>query len=185
MKKRLFISIPLPKDITDAFSSMQDRTRYRQLRWVDPSQFHVTVCFLGDVEEELLVLISEALSAVVAKAKPFDLQLQKIGLFPPKIVRPTMVWGFFQESELFEDLVRQTKDSLMKSDTSFLRLAEEWRKDIPHVTLARFRGNDYPRTFDPVPATTLRVDRIEIMESVLYPDGPMYSSLASFPFQSK
>lgn len=185
MKKRLFISIPLPKEITGAFSALQDRTRYRQLRWVDPSQFHVTVCFLGDVEEELLVLISEALSSVVAKAKPFDLHLQKIGLFPPKIARPTMVWGFFQESEFFEDLVHQTKDSLMKADTSFMRLAEEWRKDIPHVTMARFRGNDYPRAFDPTPPLTLRVDRLEIMESVLYPDGLMYTSLASFPFHTK
>lgn len=184
MKKRLFISIALPKAMTDAFSALQDRGRFRSLRWVDPSQFHVTVCFLGDVEEELLVLISDALTQVATISTAFDLQLQNVGLFPPKIVRPNMLWAFFQESDAFESLVRKVKDALMKADTSFMRLAEEWRKDIPHVTLARFRGNEYPRVFDPAPKLTLRVDRIEIMESVLYPDGPMYTSLASFPFQS-
>lgn len=184
MKKRLFVSIPIPAEAQAKLASSQERHRYRFIRWVDPSQFHLTVCFLGDVEEDLLVLISDALTTLASKEKPFDLAFERVGLFPPKLARPNMVWAFFKDSEAFEQLAKHTKDALMKADQSFMRLAEEWRKDIPHVTLARFRGTDYPRQFPQPTDMSVRADRIELMESVLYPDGPVYTSLASFPFAS-
>ncbi len=184
MKRRLFVSIPLPKAAQEALAATQDRQHF-SLRWVDPSQFHMTLCFLGDTDEELLVLISDALTTLSQQCRAFDVTLDRVGLFPPKLARPTMVWAFFKESEPFEDLAKQTKDSLMKTDTSFMKLGEEWRKDIPHVTLARFRGNDYPRTFRaPAEQVVVRVDGFELMESVLLPDGPLYKSLATFPFKS-
>lgn len=181
MKKRLFVSIPIPKEAQAALSASQNRQAYR-LRWVDPSQFHMTVCFIGDTEEELLVLVSDALTEVSKQSKPFAVPFERLGLFPPKLARPNMVWAFFKESEAFETLAKRSKDALMKADASFMRLGEEWRKDIPHVTLARFRGSEFPRSFqDPAPFEVM-ADRIELMESVLYPDGPLYTTLASFPF---
>lgn len=180
MKKRLFVSIPVAQPAQSELAAAQDRGRFR-FRWVDPAQFHLTVCFLGDTEEALLPYISEALSQTAAQAKPFDLAFERIGLFPPKFAPPNMIWAFYKESEAFEDLVKATKQQLMKADASFMRLAEEWRKDIPHVTLARFAGRDVPKDFKQ-PAANIHVQGIELMESILYPTGPAYTTLAVFPF---
>lgn len=184
MKKRLFVSIPLSTEDQKTLAAAQDRNQFRSLRWVDPAQFHLTVCFLGDTDEALLPYISDALSDCVKEQKTFSLRLQRIGVFPPKLARPNMLWAFFEENEAFEALVKSVKQALMKADAGFMRLAEEWRKDIPHVTLARFKGGEYPRQAPQAPTMNLDVREVELMESVLYPDGPVYSTLETFPFRS-
>lgn len=184
MEKRLFVSIPLPKVYQDLLAACQERDRYRGLRYVAQDQFHMTVCFLGDVNEQLLPVIADALAPVAQGRANFPLEFERIGLFPTKVRLPNMIWAFFKENEAFEVLVRDVKTALIKADPFFLPLREEWRKDIPHVTLARFRGGDYPRQAQqPSQAMpSLQVDRLELMDSVLYPDGPFYKSLAEFPF---
>jgi 2'-5' RNA ligase len=185
MEKRLFVSIPLSKEYREVLAAAQEKDQHRELRYTTAEQFHLTVCFLGDTEEQLLPLIADALSEVVAATDAFSLSFDRIDLFPLKIRQPSMVWAFFKESERFEDLARDVKNALVKADPVFLPLREEWRKDIPHVTLARFRGRNYPshprQPLSPLPP--LVVDRIELMDSVLYPAGPMYTKLAEFPFK--
>lgn len=182
MKRRLFVSIPIPEPEQKALAAVQERQRYR-LRWVEPNQFHLTLCFLGDTDDGLLPYISEALAASAAHERPFALRLERIGPFPPKLSRPNMIWAFFEESDAFEGLAKRVKESLMKADASFMRLAEEWRKDIPHVTLARFTGGEYPKTIPSI-SLEMSVTGFDLMESVLYPQGPVYNVLESFPFKS-
>jgi 2'-5' RNA ligase len=184
MKKRLFISIPVSQEYQDVLGKVPRATTGRDLKWVDPAQYHITVCFLGDVEEPLLILISDALERLAKQTKPFAMPLDRLGFFPTKMHPPLMIWAFFKEIEAYANLVKAAKESLMRADSAFLSLGEEWRKDIAHVTLARIRGRDYPRQA-PTLATALpplNVDAIELMESQLYPDGPVYTSLARFPF---
>lgn len=186
MEKRLFVSIPLSKEYKDVLAASQEKDQYKHLRFATTEQFHLTVCFIGDTDDRLLPVIADALSEAAAKRSPFALAFERIDLFPLKIRQPNMVWAFFRESEIFEDLARDVKNALVKADPAFLPLREEWRKDIPHVTLARFRGREYPRQprqpLSPLPP--MPVDRIELMTSVLYPDGPLYTRLAEFPFTS-
>ncbi|KQP73355.1 2'-5' RNA ligase [Methylobacterium sp. Leaf113] len=126
---RLFTGLEIPPDVAEALSLK--RGALRGSRWIEPSDYHVTLRFLGDVEVE----IAEALHARLAEARPrapFAVTLDGLASFggdkPRAIlatVAPNAELGDLQAEH--ERLARQAGAEA------------ERRKFTPHVTLARLR----------------------------------------------
>src|SRR5947207_14150737 len=74
---RLFVGIEFPPELKLHLSMLE--TVIPGARWVDPGNFHVTLRFIGEVDEGLAADIDEAL--VRLRARRFTLQLAGTGVF--------------------------------------------------------------------------------------------------------
>jgi len=64
MKKRLFISIPITEELRDVFFDLKEKYASQEIRWTVPGNLHITVYFIGYVDEGLLPEIIEKLGSL-------------------------------------------------------------------------------------------------------------------------
>ncbi|WP_224270511.1 RNA 2',3'-cyclic phosphodiesterase [Haloprofundus salinisoli] len=181
---RLFVSIDLPRSFADAVATVQADLRDAEgLRFVDPTQAHLTLKFLGETDENRLEEVEEALESAVdaAGVDPFEATVGGLGVFP-SLDYISVVWlgleaGGEETTRLAEAIERAT---------TAIGFEPESHEFTPHATLARMddaRGKDVVRRVvretDPT-VGTFRVEQIRLKESVLGPDGPEYSTVSRF-----
>lgn len=115
---------------------MQERTEayLDGVRWVKPSGMHLTVKFIGEVEEKKLPAITAAMSAAVAAVSPFILQLGGAGVFPsPR--KASVIWtGLTAGKKQLQNISASINRHL--EERGFI---PERRRYIPHLTLGRLR----------------------------------------------
>jgi 2'-5' RNA ligase len=76
---RLFIALDLPEDVTAGLERLCEGLP--GMRWVEADQFHLTLRFIGEVDQGTFYEIGEALARV--SHPPFELALTGLGQFPP------------------------------------------------------------------------------------------------------
>jgi RNA 2',3'-cyclic 3'-phosphodiesterase len=174
---RTFIAVNLDPAIRARIGEAEEDFKIKGVRPVDPELIHVTLKFLGNVEEGRIDEIADALKKV--KVAPFDAQVRSIGGFPNDR-SPRVIWIGADPGENFVDLNRQVEDVL--ADIGF----EREGRFKPHVTIGRVKFPDPEqkqrlpglfakyRDFD---AGSMKVDRIYVMQSRLSPKGPKYEAL--------
>ncbi len=125
---RLFTGIKIPSSICDQLTLIQ----YGLLgaRWIEPHDFHITLRFIGDVDDDLANDLADGFTQI--STAPFSLQLKSVGVFGND--RPRMIWAGVEKSSALEQL--HSSHEIMAQR---LGLKAEGRKFIPHVTLARFK----------------------------------------------
>ena len=95
---RLFLALDLDAVARDAVAAEQRRVAQAirnaggaELRWVPPERLHVTLLFLGEVDERQLPDLCRAVADCCAQHQPFSLSIETVGCFPnPR--RPRVVW---------------------------------------------------------------------------------------------
>lgn len=178
---RLFVALVPPAELRANLAREVERRRGRlpRARWVRAEHLHLTLAFLGDVEESGVAPLVEALRARVAGVTRFTARLAGAGAFPPHgPVR--VVWvGLEPEAELaslaaavrtaVDDAGLAADDKPFRAHLTLARCPEPWRAES-RATL--------PGLLGPLEATPLAVERIALIESVLGPAGPAYGELA-------
>jgi len=175
---RCFVAVDLPERMRDGIGLLQSQIAMDSLRLVRPDLVHVTLKFLGDVPEEKVQSVAEALKRV--KAAPFEARVAGMGAFPGKAVR--VVWLGLRGN--FEELY-----SKVESELQPLGFEREARGFSPHVTLGRV-GRPNPKTSQllstriaSLSAADLGefcVDRFYLKKSTLTRGGPIYENLSEF-----
>lgn len=123
---RLFVGIALPPETKLRLSLLG--TGLPGARWVDAGNYHLTLRFIGEVDEGMASDIDAALSQI--RARRFDLALAGLGQFSDR-----MLWvGVDKNPELLH-LREKVESALVR-----LGLEPEARRYAPHVTLARLKG---------------------------------------------
>ena len=185
---RAFIAIELPGHIKAALSQLQAHLKTGKsasVKWVDPEGIHLTLKFLGNVDESEIPAINKALSEAVGGISPFNLELGEPGAFP-SIHAPRVVWvGVGGEMEPLRTLHNNVDRVLIP-----LGFPQEKRAFSPHLTLGRVREEALPgerlRLAESVAAlktgekSSFRVESLSLMRSKLTREGAIYSCLASF-----
>lgn len=128
MSRRLFIAIDLPKPVRWRLGQLILQPP-RGVRPVRPAQLHLTLHFLGDVEDESHSVLHEALAGVCHD--PFTIAVRGTGVFPPR-GRPTVLWAGVADSALLATL-----HATIAAAIQACGLPVEHRPYMPHVTLAR------------------------------------------------
>lgn len=177
---RTFIAVEIGDAIRDAAVALQ-----RQLaragasaKWVEPQNIHVSLLFLGDVEELDLVPICRAVKEVAAREPAFPLSVSGVGAFP-NARRPKVLWaGITDGAEQLQRLYTRLEEKLL--DLGCYR--KEERAYTPHVTLGRVKADADAnalaaelaklRTWEGGHTT---VDEVLVFSSELRPDGPEYT----------
>jgi 2'-5' RNA ligase len=124
---RLFVALDLPEPVK---RSLEPLARgLGDVRWSTPDQQHLTLRFIGDVDNGAVRDIVEALATV--PARPFQLTLKGLGHFPPR-GEPRVLWVGLERNAELARLKRRIDRALRDAG-----VAPESRKFAPHVTLVR------------------------------------------------
>lgn len=190
MKKRIFIAINLPEEIRSKLVGYQEKWPELPARWTKPENLHITLVFIGDIDEQGILAVQQAIQDVIVRHKSFSVNLTKICYAPPKITPPRMIWAKGEKSAEFDSLC----DKLGKALVSLpkIRFRPENRESIPHITLARIKewewrrieSEERPEIAEDIDLS-FEVKSIELMESRLKRDGPEYTILESYKLDSK
>ena len=79
---RFFVAIELPEEVRDYLFTLKNKFHkdLAKVHWVAKKHIHLTLKFLGEVDEKLIKIFIEELNKI--KFRPFELELDKLGAFP-------------------------------------------------------------------------------------------------------
>lgn len=175
---RLFTAIALPEIV---------RTRLGLIcggvpgaRWITPDRMHLTLRFIGEVEEPRLEDIRLALSAI--SGAPFALTLRGVSTFGER--RPRMIYAAVDRSEPLARLKHKIDAALMRIGIG----PEAERRFTPHVTLARLgpqahhgRVGGFLTEHGLFQAAPFPVEAFHLYSSVLSGEGSHYAVEETYP----
>jgi len=180
---RLFVSVDLDGLAGEVRAVQEHLEGADGLNVVDPGQAHVTLKFLGDVEESRVDELTDELTGAVADSGvgPFTAEFGGLGVFP-HLGYISVVWLGVREGS--KQLIRLHE--AIEDRTVAMGFEPEDHEFTPHVTLARMEhagGKELVQNAvesrDP-DAGRLDVEEVRLTESVLTDEGPEYSTVASF-----
>lgn len=144
------------------------------VKWVEPENLHLTLRFLGDVEDEDIARLEEIMKARFTGAAAPIVQLRKIGNFP------RVIWvGLEGDLNGLRSLWERAQTSARE-----LGLGPDDHGFSPHVTIARIKESGVigklRKRLEPLAASdfgSMTVERVVLFQSRLSPEGPTYTPL--------
>jgi len=189
---RAFIAIELTEEVKAELSSVQGRLkpeRHPYVKWVAVDGIHLTLKFLGNIDQEKVSPIAEAMAEAAQGISPFRLEIGGLGAFP-NLRRPQVIWvAVGGEVEKLASLQRAIDHSLVA-----LGFSPETRPFTPHLTLGRLRerasAEERRRIGEALLAeggegvVPFPVTEVNLMRSTLTPRGAIYNRLCSIQLES-
>ena len=182
---RAFLAFPLDDENKTAIRPVieEGRKKFPDIKWVKPENLHMTLLFLGNIDDETETWVREICSEAVGKHRAFDVQYEGLSQFPPKgkarVIFSPLIEGGRECTAIYNDLypIFQERFSLRGNRYS------------PHITLGRVRKGKKHRSLQESDFTqklkgNYRIDRIIFYQSVLQSGGPVYNEITSFVLQS-
>ena len=132
---RLFIAIDLPDEWRRILARPEESIGWlgRGVKWVEPRGMHLTLKFLGEVEEQLLPDIRNGMAAACEGIQPFTIRLRGTGVFPDA-KRPRVYWAGIEGPPSLLELQARVDAEMQR-----LGFDAEEREFRPHLTLARIK----------------------------------------------
>jgi len=182
MLHRTFIAINLPKEVKNKTLELKNEYNHIPAKWVERENVHITLSFLGNLDDNQLIETINIAESVIQNYEPFVLNVKEMGLGPK--IPPRLIWLTLDENKILSRLNQELEDNIYSLD-SYKFKTKEQRKFIPHITLARIKSFEAKRlnkdSFDIKHELDINfeVNSIEIMESELKKTGPEYIILRS------
>ena len=179
---RLFVGIAVSDAVKDALERLTMRLRAKDdgLRWSTRDQWHITLVFLGEVDDEARARLVRELATVRQPA--ITLQMNQLGVFPSAGILHAAIEVTPALQRLYEAVAAAVRRC---------ELSVEDRPYRAHITLARSRNRDGRRTVEHLRRTTAQQhlnERWHATEFLLYrsqlsPAGSRYTVLETFPLE--
>jgi RNA 2',3'-cyclic 3'-phosphodiesterase len=172
---RLFVGVEFPPELKLRLSLLCSGVT--GAKWVDPGNLHLTLRFIGEIDEGLAADVDEALARL--KARRFQLQLAGIGTFGGN--RPHALWVGVEKSPDLLALRDKIEQALVR-----VGLEPEGRRFAPHVTLARLRDpvldqlGEFLRAHARFRAEPLLVEHFSLIASFPTKSGSVYEDQADY-----
>jgi 2'-5' RNA ligase len=178
---RSFIAIAVPESVLKSCQDIMVQLRGLNLqgRFAKTQSIHLTLQFLGNIEEDQIVGIAQVLKQAGREITPFDLEVRGLGVFP-QLSNPRVVW-----------IGAEPVDGLMKLQSKIQRGLEplgfprEKCDFHPHLTLLRLKSRknrgpltEYLQAEGPhQQAGVIKAEQIHLYQSILKPQGAEYRKL--------
>jgi len=183
---RSFLAFELPPEIRGHIGELSRELRKSRLpaRWVREENIHLTIVFLGSMEENIVENLKETVGSVIRGFTVFTVKLSGLGVFP-NFRKPRVFWiGLDGDTEGLSKL----RDELHEALTAF-GLQEEKRPFRAHLTLGRFKDRldddgELKQILDryhDITSDLCSLDELVLFKSDLKPSGPVYTKMASWP----
>lgn len=177
---RLFVALALPDAVANRLAGMAGGIP--EARWSEARNLHVTLRFIGGVDEAQAADIDAALLGVHAAA--FELGLEGLDTFGGRVAHT--LWAGIPRIPALLHLHERVEAAMGRAG-----LVSEGRKYTPHVTLARCKASppgqvqDFIAHHSPFRVEPFAVERFHLYHSHLGRHGPEYRRLADYPLDSK
>lgn len=178
---RLFVGIYLKVEVLEEVSRfIQLVGNQPNLKWTSPQNLHFTLKFLGEVAAPRLTDSKQALSQAVAQNDSFQLQLGKVGCFPAK-GSPRILWIGVTVGE--KQLIKLASN--IETTCYGYGFPREERPFSPHLTIARYTESisNFKLETDFDFSSIMSIGGFALIQSQLYPTGPVYQTIENFIFQ--
>lgn len=179
--KRCFVALPIDDMVAADLADVMAELTLPGMRRTPAENLHVTLKFLGDVDDRQMPHILEALATATEDVPAFELEIVQIGYMPnPR--RPRLLAARTDRPAALQKLHEQVEEL-----THAVGFQKEGRAYNPHITLGRFRRAPREREdVEPISRRVAgeigwRVGRAILMQSILESTGPRYIELAEFP----
>lgn len=189
---RVFIALDLPDALRAELETVSLRLQRRlagaPLRWVAAESMHLTLQFLGDIEQEQVSPLELRLRTAAAEFAAFDVRLTELGVFP-NLRRPRILWAGLQAPDSLAVLQRAIEAHMAE-----LGFAREDRPFTPHLTLARAHRDAQPAQLAGLAAAlkaeqltplAARLDELVLFRSQLNRGGAVYNPLIRIRLREK
>lgn len=167
MSSRLFIAIPLAEEVKDFIReniALPDNYKITK-----SENLHITLQFLGDVEDEGVGEIKEALTGAIRDVNSFSLSIDRLGCFKRDEIPSLIYYTGSKGAKELKNMATRLRESL--APLGF----KEKKQFKYHITIARLK---YGRGHYRVPRLStkidFKVDRVNLYSSTLTPEGPIY-----------
>ncbi|MCL0100035.1 RNA 2',3'-cyclic phosphodiesterase [Dehalococcoidia bacterium] len=185
---RAFLAIDLPASLQSTLTEITGQLRHQNLqsiRPVNPNSLHLTLKFMDNVPANKIPEIVKAVSGIIRLTTSFDLKIGPIVIFPNERFPRTISVGFKGNLSPIIDMHRRVETNM-----ACLGIIKEQRPFIPHITLARMRGdassnvcrsairlaNQYWTGSD----FDFQVNSVSLIKSILSSNGAIYDAIANF-----
>ena len=193
---RAFLAVELSQELRAELALVQQELKQKiepelkrdiRISWVQPAKIHLTIKFLGDVDEQIIDPLLGAMEQAIGRQTVVNVPLQRLGAFPrplsPRVlwVGPPENWERGAEAKRIAEIhgaIEQACEGL-----SFLR---ETKPFSPHLTLARIKAGERQvgvalakgGVLDrPLSLGSLAMESVVLMKSELKPTGSVYTKL--------
>jgi RNA 2',3'-cyclic 3'-phosphodiesterase len=184
---RSFLAFELPEDIKNEVARISAGAKNTGLEagWVKSNNIHLTMVFMGDIEERDIPAIISSIDNSMKETSPFEISLSGMGVFPD-IRRPRVMWlGLNGNMERLSVL----RDRL-QSPLAVFGVEQEKRPFTPHLTLARFRRPLKDATllkkvidkYSNITGPEGILDALILFKSDLRQGGSIYTKIHAWPF---
>jgi len=174
---RLFTAVRIPLAQREALLGVMGGLPH--VRWQRDDQLHLTLRFIGDVDEDKAGEIRLILSTI--QFKPILVRIKGVGIFGPAR-KPRMIWAGIETPEPLKALQEKITNTLRRLD-----IEPEERKYKPHITLARVNGNNgdklnlFLNHYSALAPEPFEVKEFVLYKSHLSHNGSQYQVVESYP----
>jgi len=178
---RLFVSIELPEKIKASIDGLIEEMKLKltPVKWVEDKNLHITLKFLGWVDDKRLKELTALIKRTVKGFGKFDLGFKGMGLFPAE-GRPRVIWVDLCKGE---DKVKSLGDKI-EDEAAKEGFREEEREFTPHLTIGRIKEKvdvealkKFIKKVSGSDFGSFKVEKISLMKSTLRRTGPIYEEL--------
>lgn len=188
-KNRIFIALNPPEVLKSDIAGLIDilQQNNKEIKWVKPDGFHLTLHFLGYLEEETIKKVKNMMAGISGTFGRMEFKIGGINAFPD-LDNPRVIFLECEQEKggLAVELQKELGRGLAR-----LGIKIDKRIWTPHITLGRVKNNFQLSIFSPKadspPANNYQlkerkffIESFELMESRLSKEGAEYKELASF-----
>jgi 2'-5' RNA ligase len=173
---RLFTGLEVPREIGTSLSLF--RGGLPGARWIDPENYHITLRFIGDIDDRLAHDIASLLDSM--KRRSFEVRFGALQAFGGR--KPRAIVATVEPVPALIELQAEHERLMQR-----LGLGPDGRKFTPHVTLARLRDSsshdvaDYLSSRGPVFGSSFRASRFVLFSAKASVGGGPYVVEADYP----
>ena len=193
---RAFLAVELSQELRAELAITQqelkrniepEMTRNMRISWAQPDSIHLTIKFLGDMDEQVVDPLLVVLEQAIGNQTAVNVPLERLGAFPrlesPRVlwVGPSETWERGAEARRMAEIY-----GAIEQACEGLRFLRETKLFSPHLTLARIRmGERYVGLAltqsgvlnRSISSSSLAVESVALMKSELRPTGSVYTKL--------
>ncbi|HVD44056.1 MAG TPA: RNA 2',3'-cyclic phosphodiesterase [Rubrobacter sp.] len=177
---RTFVAVFPPPAIREALlRAARDLPASKAFRLIGPEKLHLTLKFLGNVAEDDLSRVAQALEPLRQRHEPFEVSISGFGAFPSERKARILWAGVGEGSEPLRAVALSVEDLLEPAG-----FGREQRPYVPHLTLGRARGRQAKLDGASVspPALRFTLSSVDLVESVPGEGEVTYSVLETYSF---
>jgi 2'-5' RNA ligase len=180
---RSFIAIETPLEVKADIAKVQEglRTTNADVRWESSEKFHITLKFLGNVDEPRLNSLADRLQEAFGAFASFNMTYQGVSCFPNQH-HPRVIWIDAENEDGTLSRIQETIEEVAE-EMAFQR---EERQFHPHITIGRVKGSRNLKALvselgnASFNAHAAIIKDVLLMKSDLKPSGSVYTVMRRF-----